>query len=110
MARAKDTFSLAKKDLFLKDLTRELCFLMYNDHIDHIYHNFTTIISTTINKYSTKVSYKMNSRTSNPSYDNDCKSVRKVIRDAPNKIVKCVQSSHKKEEKVLYKQEARLSS
>lgn len=37
-----------------------------------------------MNKFSTKVSYKKNNITTNPWYDNDCKIVKKVIRDAPN--------------------------
>lgn len=38
-----------KMDLFLKDLNRDLDYLRDNDNIDHIYHNFTTTLSTTIN-------------------------------------------------------------
>ena len=91
-------------DLFFKDLKRELGFLMYNDNKDQIYHNFTTTLSNTINKFSTEVLYKKNNRTSNPWYDNDCKIASKTIRDAPNETVnhdekKYVQRSYKEEKK-----------
>lgn len=52
---------------------------MYNDNIDHIYHDFTTILSTTINKFSKEVSYKKNNRKSNIRYDHDCKILGKQL-------------------------------
>lgn len=58
-------FDKSKEDL-LKYLTRDLGSLTYNDNNDHIYHNFTTTLSTTINKFSTEVSSKNNNRSSNP--------------------------------------------
>jgi len=66
-------FDNSKLDLFLKYLKGDLAFSMYNDKINQIYHNFTKTIFTTIKKFSTKVYYTNNNRTSNPWYDRDCK-------------------------------------
>jgi hypothetical protein len=44
--------------------------------------------STSINKFSFKVSYKNNSRMTNPWYDKECKIARKVIRYASNECLK----------------------
>jgi hypothetical protein len=62
-------FEKSKFDLFLKDLNSKLNLLTYKDNIEELYHNFTTTLSTSINKFSFEVSYKMNNRMSNPWYD-----------------------------------------
>jgi hypothetical protein len=62
-------FEKSKVDLFLKDLNSELHLLTYKDNIEELYHNFTTTLSTSINKFSFEVSCKMNNRTTNPCYD-----------------------------------------
>jgi hypothetical protein len=59
-------FDKSKVDLFLKDLNSELHLLTYKDNIDDFYHNFTTTLSTSINKLSLEVSCKKNNRTTNP--------------------------------------------
>lgn len=74
-------------DSFLKDLNKDLDYLMYNDNIDHIYHNFSTTLSTTINKFSIEVSSKKNNKNSNPFYNNNCKISKKAIRDTPNETL-----------------------
>ena len=81
-------FDKSKVDILLKDLNSKLNLLTYKDNIDEIYHNFTTTLSTSINKFSFEVSYKKNNRTTNPWYDKECKIARKAIRDASNEPLK----------------------
>jgi hypothetical protein len=81
-------FEKSKVDLLLKDLNRELHLLTYKDNIEDLYHNFTTTLSTSINKFSFEVSCKSNNRTTNPWYDKECKIARKSIRDASNESLK----------------------
>jgi hypothetical protein len=82
-------FEKSKVDLFLKDLNIKLCLLTYKDNIElELYHNFTTTLSTYINKFSFKVSCKKNNRMTNPWYDKECKISRKSIRDASNESLK----------------------
>jgi hypothetical protein len=81
-------FDKSKVDLFLKDLNSKLNLLTYKDNIEELYHNFTTTLSTSINKFSFEVSYKKNNRTTNPWYDKECKIARKAIRDASNESLK----------------------
>ena len=81
-------FDKSKVDIFLKDLNSKLNLLTYKDNIEELYHNFTTTLSTSINKFSFEVSYKKNNRTTNPWYDKECKIARKSIRDASNESLK----------------------
>jgi hypothetical protein len=62
-------FDKSKVGILLKDLNSKLNILTYKDNIEELYHNFTTTLSTSINKFSFKVSYKKNNRTTNPWYD-----------------------------------------
>jgi len=59
-------FDKSKVDIFLKDLNSKLNLLTYKDNIEELYHNFTTTLSTSINKFSFEVSYKKNNRMTNP--------------------------------------------
>jgi hypothetical protein len=100
-------FDKSKVDLFLKDLKSKSNLLTYKDNIEEIYHNFTTTLSTSINKFSFEVSYKKNNRTTNPWYDKECKIYRKTIRDASNESLKLdkintYKALIKREKKVLY--------
>jgi hypothetical protein len=81
-------FDKSKVDIFLKDLNSELNLLSYKDNIEDLYHNFTTTLSTSINKFSIEVLCKKKNRTTNPWYDNECKIARKSIRDASNESLK----------------------
>jgi hypothetical protein len=81
-------FDKSKVDLFLNDLNSKLNILSYKDNIEELYHNFTTTLSTSINKFSFEVSYKKNNRMTNPWYDKECKIARKSIRDASNESLK----------------------
>jgi hypothetical protein len=81
-------FDKRKVDIFLKDLNIKLNLLTYKDNVEELYHNFTTTLSTSINKFSFEVSYKKNTRTTNPWYDKECKISRKSIRDASNESLK----------------------
>jgi hypothetical protein len=51
-------FDKSKVDIFLKDLNIKLNLLTYKNNIEELYHNFTTTLSTSINKFSFEVSYK----------------------------------------------------
>jgi hypothetical protein len=81
-------FDKSKVDIFLKGLNSKLNLLTYKDNIEELYHNFTTTISTSINKFSFEVSCKKNNRTTNPWYDKESKIARKVIRDSSNESLK----------------------
>jgi hypothetical protein len=100
-------FDKSKVDIFLKDLNNKLNLLTYKDNIEELYHNFTTTLSTSINKFSFKVSHKKNNRMTNPWYDKECKISRKSIRDASNESLKLNKinkyKSLIKRKKVLYK-------
>ena len=62
-------FDRSKVKLFLRDLGRDLGSMTYNRNIDQIYYHFTTTLSTTINNFLNKTSYKYNNRTSKPWYE-----------------------------------------
>jgi hypothetical protein len=81
-------FVESKVDIFLKDLNSKLNLLTYKDNIEELYHNFTSTLSTSINKFSFEVSYKKNNRTTNDWYYKECKISRKSIRDASNESLK----------------------
>jgi hypothetical protein len=66
-------FEKSKVDIFLNYLNKELHLLTYKDNIEDLYHNFTTTLSTYINKFSFEVSCKKNNRTTNPWFDKECK-------------------------------------
>jgi hypothetical protein len=77
-----------KFDIFLKYLSNYLKLISYQNNIEADYHNFTTTLSTSINKFSIEVLCKKKNNTTNPWYDNECKIVRKSIRDASNASLK----------------------
>jgi hypothetical protein len=81
-------FEKSKVDIFLKDLNSKLNLLTYKDNIEELYHNFTTTLSTSINKFSFEVYYKNNNRMNNPRYDKEWKIARKSIRDVFNEFLK----------------------
>jgi hypothetical protein len=81
-------FDKQKVDLFLNDLSNALNLLTYQNNIEVDYQNFTTILSTSINKFSIEVLCKKKNSTTNPWYDNECKIARKSIRDASNASLK----------------------
>ena len=67
-------------------MNSELHLLTYKDNIEDLYHNFTTTLSTSINKFSLEVSCTKSNRTT--SYDKECKIDRKSTRHASNKSLK----------------------
>ena len=81
-------FDKSKVDIFLKDLNSKLNLLTYKDNFEELYLNFIATLSTSINKFPFKLSYKRNNRMTNLQYDKECKIDRKVIRDASNKSLK----------------------
>ena len=81
-------FDRNKNDLFLNELKTNILPLSSIDNIDDLYHNFTTTLSYSINKFSIEVSgNKRNSKT-NPWYDKDCKIARRAIKEAVDESLK----------------------
>ena len=81
-------FDRNKNDLFLNELKINLLHLSSIDNIEDLYYNFTTTLSSSINKFSIEVSSnKINGKT-NPWYDKDFKSVRKEIKDSLDESLK----------------------
>jgi len=75
-------FDRNKGDIFLNDLKNDVFPLSRIDNIDDIYHNFTTVLSSSINKFSIEVLGKMENRRTNPWYDEECNSARSKINKA----------------------------
>ena len=73
---------------FLNELKINLIPLSSIHNIEDLYHDFTTTLSYSINKFSVEVSSnKINSKT-NPWYDKDCKSVGREIKEALDESLK----------------------
>jgi len=83
-------FDKQKSYLSLKGISNALKLVSYHNknNIEVNYLNFTTTISTSINKFSLEMLRKNKSNTTNPWYDNECKIARKTIRDASNASLK----------------------
>ena len=81
-------FDRNKNDLFLNELKANLLPLSSIDNIDDLYHNFTTTLSYSINKFSIEVSSNKRNRKTNPWYDKDCKSARREIKEALDESLK----------------------
>jgi hypothetical protein len=101
-------FDKKKVDLFLNYLSNASNLLMYQNNIEGDYQNFTTILSTSIKKFSVEVICKNKKNTTNPWYNNECKIAIKSIGDAFNESLKYYQINRyqtliKKEKKRLYK-------
>jgi len=56
--------------------------------IEDLYHNFTTTLSASINKFSIEVSSNKRNRKNNLWYDKDCKNARREINEALDKSLK----------------------
>ena len=59
-------FDRNKNDLFLNDLKINFLPLSRIDNIEDLYHNFTTTLSHSINKFSIEVSSNKRNRKTNP--------------------------------------------
>ena len=81
-------FHRNKNDLFLNKLKINLLPLPIIDNIEDLYHNFTTTLSYSINKFSFKVSSNKRNRKTNSWYDKDCKSARRAIKEVVDKSLK----------------------
>ena len=68
-------FDRNKNDIFLNDLKISLLHLSSIDNIEDLYHNFTTTLSYSINKFSIEVSSNKRNSKTNPWYDKYCKSM-----------------------------------
>ena len=58
------------------------------NNIEDLYHNFTTTLSYSINKFSIEVSSNKGNSKTNPWYDQDCKSARKEIKESLDESLK----------------------
>lgn len=81
-------FDKSKVDIFLKHLNSELNFLSYKNNFEDLYHNLTTTLSTSINKFSIEVLYKNKNRKDKFWYDNERNIARKTIKDVSNESLK----------------------
>ena len=75
-------FDRNKNDIFINELKINLLPLLNIDNIEDLYHNFTTTLTHSINKFSIEVSSNKRNRKTNPWYDKDCKSARREIKEA----------------------------
>ena len=75
-------FDKNKNNLFLNDLKINLLPLSSINNIEDLYHNFTTTLSHSINKFSIEVSSNKRNRKTNPWCDKDCKSARREIKES----------------------------
>ena len=81
-------FDRNKNELFLNDLKINFLLLSSIDNIEDLYHNFTTTLSHSINKFSIEVSSNKRNRKTKPWYDKDCKSARREIKEAHDESLK----------------------
>ena len=72
-------FDKNKADIFLHDLKNEPFILSSMENIKNLYHNFSTTLSSFINKFSIEVLTKMSDSRTNPWYDQECKDARNKL-------------------------------
>ena len=89
-------FDKNKYGIFLHNLKNGLIPISSMENIENIYHNFATTLSSSINKFSIEVSTKTRNNRRNPWYDQDCKDVRKVIKQATTNLIKMDKINHYK--------------
>ena len=75
-------FNRNKNDLFLNDLKNIFLPLSSTVNIEDLSHNFTTILSHSIKKFSIEVSSNKRNKKTNPWYEKYCKSARREIKEA----------------------------
>ena len=81
-------FDKNKHDLFLNDLKINLLLLSIIDNLEDLYHNFTTTLSHSINKFSIEVSSDKPNRKTNHWYDKNFKSAMREIKEALDESLK----------------------
>src|ERR1700733_6130088 len=81
-------FDRNKNDLFVNELKTNLLPLSSIDNIEYLYHNFTTTLSYSINKFSIEVSNNKRNSKTNPCYDKYCKNVRREIKEVVDESLK----------------------
>ena len=72
-------FDKNKADIFLYNLKNELVPLSSMENIENLYHNFSTTLSSSINKFSIEVSTKMSNSRTDPWYNQESKDARKKL-------------------------------
>jgi len=81
--------------------------LSRKENIEDLYHNFTTTLSYSINKFSIKVLSKKGNRRTNHFYDKEYKKVRREIKESIDESLKVdninwYKALIKREKKVIY--------
>ena len=87
-SQKKLIFDRNKKDLFLNELKTNLLPLSSIDNIEDLYHNFTTTLSYSVNKFSIEVSSNKKYSKTNLWYDKDCKSASRAVKDVDDESLK----------------------
>ena len=83
-------------DIFLHNLKNQLVPLSSMENIENLYHNFSTTLSSSINKFSIEVLTKTSNSRTNPWYDQECKDARKEIKQATIDSIKIDKINHYK--------------
>ena len=99
---------------FLNEIKINLLPLSSIDNIEDLYHNFTTTLSYSINKFSIEVSSNKGNNKTNPWYDKYCKSARIEIKEALDESlkidkIKIYKALTKKKKNVIYSKDKKTS-
>jgi len=89
-------FDKNKSHIFFHALKNEPFLLSSMENIENIYRNFSTTLLSSINKFSIEVSTKTSNSRTNPWYDQECKDVRKEIKQATTDSIKNDKINHYK--------------
>ena len=81
-------FNKNNYDIFLNDLKNGFFPLSSMYNLEYLYHNFTTILSYSINGFSIEVSINKKNRRTNPWYDKERKNARLSIKEAIEESLK----------------------
>ena len=90
-------FDKNKVDIFLHNPKNGLVPLSSMENIENIYHNFATILLSSINKFSIEVLTKTSNSRTNPWYDQECKDARKETKQATTNWINMDKINHYKD-------------
>ena len=89
-------FDKNKANIFLHNLKNELVTLSSMENIENLFHNFSTTLLSSINKFSIEVSTKTSNNRTNPWYNQECKDATKGIKQATIDSIKMNKINHYK--------------